>query len=304
MATNVLHATALLLSQLRRYKMSQASLFRSSKTRSTKSQDQLLSQSLKYKQVVNPNTDQSDIYECTYGIPMPNSSVQLLQPLVSGLVGGMPKISTDVRDTHTIGLWTIASSAVYRCCFIQPELSSATACAPAYRYRDAVLSTHIVSEEIGGATSSRVTKHSHRIQLSGRMVPYVVDHMNIRCDWSFVNISKSRFLFICTDENGSHLASFSKKSMEMLKPHTPDNVAYVFEAGTSAYKITARPPGVSRADEANKNTCMLLYADGAFKATGKPDAMKDIGAGFRHAILSIASSPSWPLFVKSLAVLS
>lgn len=284
--------------------MPPASMIRSSKTRSTKTQSQLLSQSLKYKQIANPDTDDADVYQCTYGMLLPYESVQLLQPLVSGLTGGMPKISTEIRDTHTIGLWTMGSSAVYRCCFVQPELSSATASASAYKFDEAKFASHVVTEEIGGATSPRIVKYTHRIQLSGRMVPYVVAHMNLRCDWSFVNISKSRFLFICTDEDGSHLATFTKKSMEMLKSYIPENVAYVFESGTSAYKVTARPPGQSIADEANKNTCMLLYADGAFKATGKPDAMKDIGAGFRQAVLSMAASPSWPLFIRSLAVLS
>lgn len=283
--------------------MSSTSLFRSSKTRSSKTQDQLLSRSLKHKQAYNTGDPDRSIYECTYDISMPQVSVRVLQPLISGLVSGTPRIGTDIRETHTLGLWALGSSAVYRCCFVQPEVSSATSSMPVHRYNSAVLATHLVSENVYGAIPSTVKHHSHKVQLSGRLTPYVVAEMGVACEWTFANIAKSRFIFICTDDNGSHIAGVTRRSLEIIRAYTPDNVAYVDDVKTKAYKITAAPSRSTHADEPNKNTCMVIYMDGAFKVTGKPDAMMTIGAGFRTAVHSVAASPSWPSFVASLVPL-
>lgn len=283
--------------------MSSASLFRSSKTRSSKTQDQLLSRSLKHKQAYNVDDPDRSVYECSYDIPMPPESVGILRSLISGLTGGTPHVTADMRVTHTVGLWTVGSSAVYRCCFIQPEVSSATSSMPAHRYKSATLATHVVSESICGAVPSAVNLHKVKIQLSGRLAPYVVAHMGTSHEWTFANIAKSKFVFICTDDNGSHMAGLTRRSLEMLRAYSPCNVALIDDIKTKAYKITAMPSGSARADEANKNTCMIVYIDGAFKVTGKPDCMANVGTGFRTALQLVAASPSWPLFVTSLVPL-
>jgi hypothetical protein len=231
---------------------------------------------------------------------MPQVSVKILQPLISGLVGGMPRVSTNIRETHTVGLWVVGSSAIYRCCFVQPEISTATASMPSHRYERARLATHVVSENINGAAPSTVTCYSTKVQLSGRLTPYVVAEMAVDCDWTFANIAKSRFIFMCTDDNGSHIASVTRRSLDIIRVHKPDNIAIIDDVTTKAYKVTARPVGSTQADEPNKNTCMVVYPDGAFKVTGKPDGMKAIGEGFRKAIESIATSHSWSSFIRSL----
>lgn len=280
--------------------MSLSSIFRSSKTRSSRSQNQLLSRSLKLKQDYYHDDSNRSIYQCTYDISMPLASVQILQPLMSGLVGGRPRVNADIRDTHTVGLWIAGSSGIYRCCFVQPEISTATASTLAHRYERAKLATHIVSENINGAAPSTVTCHRKRIQISGRLAPYVVAEMDVDCDWTFANIAKSRFIFICTDDNGSHIVGMTRRSLTILRAHKPHNIAIIDDVSTKAYKITARPVGHIQGDEPNKNTCMVVYPDGAFKVTGKPEGMKAIGEGFRTALHAVAMSRSWPLFVRSL----
>lgn len=277
-----------------------SSMFRSSKTRSSGTQSQLLSKSLKLKQEYSHDDPDRSIYECTYDISMPLVSVQILRPLMSGLIGGTPRVNTEVRETHTVGLWTVGSLAVYRCCFVQPEISSATASTLAHRYERAKLATHIVSESINGAIPSTVICHSKKVQMSGRLTPYVIAEMDVDCDWTFANIAKSRFIFICTDDNGSHVASMTRRSLEIIRAHKPDNTAIIDDVSTKAYKITARPVESTQADEPNKNTCMVVYPDGAFKVTGKPESMRAVGEGFRAALHTVAASRSWPLFVKSL----
>ncbi|KAF2862370.1 hypothetical protein K470DRAFT_9252 [Piedraia hortae CBS 480.64] len=265
-------------------------------------ESQLLSLSLRHKHTYAPNDDTEDVYTCTYGVRMPRASVDLLSPLVAGLTGGASVVNADARVCHTVGLWTVGTSAVYRCCFVQPVLSSSTECIPVAKYFDAEMATHRLCEELG-AVACTVVKHNYKVQVSGRLTPYVTDNIETTCGWSFVNVSKSRFVFICTDDDGSHVATMTRESAAMLRSHAPDSIAYVSDVKTSAYKVTARPAAAHCGKEANKNTCMLLYADWSFKSTGKPDAMYVIGAGFRQALLSIASSRSWPLFVKSLVVL-
>ncbi|KAF2861615.1 hypothetical protein K470DRAFT_285329 [Piedraia hortae CBS 480.64] len=64
-----------------------ASFFRSSKNRSNRTQSQLLSLSLRYKHTTNDNSE--DVYTCTYGVQLPQASIDLLTPLVTGLTNGV-----------------------------------------------------------------------------------------------------------------------------------------------------------------------------------------------------------------------
>ena len=65
-----------------------------------------------------------------------------------------------------------------------------------------------------------------------------------------------------------HLAALMKKSLEMLRSHTPPDAACVADVRTKAYKITAGPSSTAQTDEANKNTCIIVYAPVVLKLSG------------------------------------
>ena len=109
----------------------------------------------------------------------------------------------------------MGSSSFYRCCFVQPEVSTATLSMPVHKYNSAVLATHLVGERICGAVPSAVTRHDRKVQLTGKMAPYVAGNMDPVNDCIFANIANARFVFICVYTN----RSFNEKVAGMTQNH-------------------------------------------------------------------------------------
>lgn len=284
--------------------MSITSLFRASKTRSSLSQDQLRSRSLQHKQQHVPTIIDRSIYLNSYNVDLPEHSIELLRPTVAALTGSLPLINKGNRDVHTVAMWSVGTASIYRCCFIQPEVTTATSTIPLSKSQTAKFIIGIISENIPGSIPCRVTVNVRTAQVSGRMTPYVTSELKTEHEWTFLNLSKSKLLFVCTDDNGSHILTLSAKSMQILQAYMPPGSICVFDVGTSAYKVTVRPSTMLHSNDANKNTCMLIYADGAFKFLGKPQCMPAVAMSFRTALLSVASSASWPALVSSLEPLA
>lgn len=277
----------------------QTSLFRTSKTRNSRSQQQLKSTLLAQKHSAYTKISNEEQYHQSYTIPLPATSVELLQPLLDGLTGEHQPIDVERRSLYTIGVWRERSEVVYRCCFVQPEIASAT-CSFAKSWRPTVeYAIEQVCEAIPYATKCSLSSAARSPQISGRLAPYVVDSLPFKVTWGFANICKSYFLFIVTDMDGPHLMSLSSQCMEILRPYFPEYSICVCDS-TTAFKITVTPEPSSNANEPNKNSCMYVYGDGSFRYQGHPSAMKRVCKSFRDAIMSISESKVWHNFVGRL----
>lgn len=283
--------------------MAHTSLFRSSKTRSSRSQEQMKSQLLPNKQQYEPLYNDRSLYLNSYNIPLPSSSIVLLKNVISALTGEEAVIGVENRDVHVIGAWVGGLDSMVRCCFIQPELTSAVCSVPLNTYARYEMAKNIVCDSIPGATPCTVKSATKVVQISGRLAPYVVDEVGVINCWTFANIAKSKILFVCTDNNGSHILTLSSKSMQMVKEYMPLGSVCVYDVKTSGYKITVSPKGSGDMRAANKNTCMIVYGDGAFKFLGIPSDMSAVATSFRKAITSIMSSMQHSMFITSLSIL-
>lgn len=283
--------------------MASASLFRSSKTRGSKSQAQMKSQSLSNKQQYEPLYSDRSVYLNPYNIPLPSPSVMLLENVVRELTGKMSAVNVENRDVHVVGLWIKGLNSMVRCCFVQPEVTSALFSVPLINRTRCEMARSVVCGSIPGVIPCTITSTTRVTQVSGRLAPYVLNEIDVVASWTFANIAKSKILFVCTDNNGSHILTLSTTSMQILKEHMPQGSVCVQDARASGYKITASPRGNGDMRAPNKNTCMVVYGDGAFKFQGMPSDMGRVASSFRRALLSVMSSTQCSVFMTSLLML-
>lgn len=279
---------------------SSASLYRTTKTRNARSQDQLRSSLLVHKQSTSKRNSVSS-YHQTYNTSLPKASINILTPIVSELTGMSISIDPDTRSLYTIGIWRENTNTIYRCCFIQPEISSTTCSIPAAWQPTAVEALNIISNEFPNVIPCTLFNKNKLPQLSGRMTPYVVDILPFDVTWGFANISGSYFLFLRTDDiTGQSLLTLSRSAITMLKPYFPEYSVCVFDVKTNSFKVTVEPDVIRNMNEANKNTCMYIYGDGSFRLQGKPSMMGKVCRSFKEAVDAIAVSTSWNSFSNSL----
>lgn len=277
-----------------------ASLYRTTKTRNARSQDQLRSGLLVHKQSTLKKSNTSS-YHQTYGVSLPRVSIEILSPIISGLIGMSADIDPDKRSLYTVGIWKENTDTIYRCCFIQPEISSMT-CSFSSAWRLTVENAlDNISNDFSDAVPCTLSNKNRLLQLSGRMTPYVANILPFQVSWGFANISGSYFLFLKTDDTtGQSLLSLSRNAMSILKPYFPDYSICVLDVKTNSYKITVVPDIVKNMNDANKNTCMYIYGDGSFRLQGKPSVMNKICRSFKDAIDAIAISNAWINFSNKL----
>lgn len=281
---------------------SKTSLFRTSKTRNSRSQQQLRSNLLAYKQSSYKHQSKDPQYHQTYGIDLPDTSVKLLQPVINAFTGAYNPVNKERRELFTVTLLREGTDVIYRCCFIQPEIASA-ACSFAAAWKPTVNDVLVeITDQFPDATPCTLSTAQRYPQLSGRMVPYVVEFLPHNVNWGFVNICKSYMLFIRTDEHRSLLMAVSRECMKILTPFFPDYSACVFDSKTSSYKITVTPEQSVNMNEPNKNSCMYIYGDGSFRLQGHPDRLPRVCESFRNAIIEISKSVAWTTFTSKLIV--
>lgn len=277
----------------------QTSLFRTSKTRNSRTQEQLKSTLLAYKQSPHTKITSNEQYHQTYAVPLPKVSIDLLQPLLDGLTNGIQPVDPETRMLYTIGTWNEGSDAIYRCCFVQPEIATCSCSFSSTWKPTAEDVLYEVSEMFPNANPCNLSKAIKYPQLSGRMTPYVVEHLPFSVNWGFVNICRSYFLFIVTDIEGPHLMSISKFCMEILQSYFPEYSTCIRDS-TTAYKITVEPDPGGNINEPNKNSCLYVYSDGSFRYQGHPNSTKRVCQSFKEAIMNISKSRAWGNFVNKL----
>lgn len=285
--------------------MSQStSLFRTTKTRTSRTQEQLNSRLLIHKQSHSRPTETSNSLHQTYGVNLPVASIKLLEPIIHSLTGSNFDIEPSYRTLYTVGIYREQCESIYRCCFIQPEIASATCSVPIYRKSEVLLTLNEITDRFSEAVPCTISDAQKRPQLSGRMTPYVVDALSFDVTWGFANICRSYFLFIHTKIESQTIYVMSKLSIEILKQYFPSYSVCVWNPKTSSYKITVSPEPGDNMNDPNKNSCLYLYGDGSFRFNGKPSKMTRVAESFKEAIDTISESISWSSFVNRLTPLN
>lgn len=279
--------------------MQSTSLYRSTKTRNVKSQDQLRSALLVHKQSSQSNLNVPPYFQ-TYNTLLPKHSIEVLNPILSAFTGLLINVNPSVREYYTIGIWIEDTSTVYRCCFIQPEVASMTC---SFDLANKPVAQDILSEvrdTLPDAIPCTITSKQKVPQMSGRMVPYVTEYFDFKVSWGFANVSASYILFIRTDFNeGTRILTLSRDSMRILKSYFPWYGVCILDPRTDSHKITATPDSSSNMNEANKNTCIYVNNNGSFRLQGKPSAMPKVCSAFREAIYNVAESDTWCRFTDT-----
>lgn len=239
-------------------------LFRKTKVRQTRSQQQLLTASRNHRPAAPDNSLTGPLLHQTYAIPLAQETIGILSPVLRALTDAPVDIDPCTRLLYTIGIWHEGGDRIYRCCFYQPELSSATYTVSRDSANEIRTAAAATAEELPGA----VPCIPRGRQLSGRMAPYVIDCSNTSGRWTFANLAKSYLLFVLTEPHGARVLRISHQSMSLPKPYFPSYSICVMDAATTSYKITARPDSSANMNSPNKNTCMKVHADGSFKLQG------------------------------------
>ena len=175
---------------------------------------------------------------------------------------------------------------------------------PAYKKQKAMLALSKTAEAFSEAIPCTVFNAKNKSQLSGKMASYVVNKLQFEVSWGFVNICKSYFLFIYTSEKLQKVYMISKECIDVFRPYFPSYSACVYNIKMSVYRITVAPDPKSNMNETNKNSCMYIYAVGAFRFNGRPDRMQRICSCFKEALDTISQSGSWVIFASRLVSLN
>jgi len=279
--------------------------FRNTKNRKNHSQSFLRSRSVQLMQHTPSGDENTNLYEHTYSEELPDTSADILSPVVEGFTNGLQPVNKDYRELFTVAVWLNDTDSVSRCCVIQPEVASAT-CTVALSYYELLLSCkNIVSQRHPDAPECNISKANVVAQVSGRMAPYVIQEAGLRnlCKWGFVNACKSKILFLHTGNDGPQVLTLTRSATAMLKPYMPSDTACVYDDAMSCYKITVTPEQGDENSEANKNTCLVLYGDGSIRLQGTPSKTLRPCMSFRTALLRVSQSRVWYRFLRQLAVL-
>ena len=277
--------------------------FRNTKTRNVQSQTTLRTATRRSP----TGTRAPDVYQHTYGVPLPEASYGIMLPCIRGMTGGMSAPNMSMRALHTLGVWANSKGHLCRCAFVQPELASATCSIPASKLQAAEVAKRSVVFDIPFAEECRIGPPTGRPngtpQISGRMAPYVVSAGRLEdvASWGFANVCKTRLLFIMSTDSDKYVLCHTRFSIMLLKRFMPEYAACIYDDNMSCYRITVSPDSDDNGAEPNKNTSLVLYGDGTLKLQGKPTGMERVSMALRESLFSISRSKQWERFLMSMS---
>lgn len=256
------------------------------------------------------------VYDTTYGLPLPQGSLEILSNIVTPLTGCECNPSADARLVFTV------LREVYRCssfninnknydgvfalrvCFVQPEVSSAT-CHTDVSYVDHLNVARTQFESMPNNPSVPYLKKStSKCEVQGRSSPYIVDLAGLSglVRWDYCNAAKSRFFYVLSFKGGSEILHMSYGTMTIYSSFSPKDCGIVYQTSSKCFKITASPESSDQGDTPNKSTCIFLYCDGSFKVVGTPYKAYKVCQLFREAMIKAHSSPMIRSIVESLVI--
>jgi len=279
-------------------------MFRHSTKQNVRSQD-----SLRKAATQSLNKDRQilcgSIYDNTYGVELPSTSIEMLNNIVLPLTGCDSMVGGKKRNIHTMAMFESKGKSRLRLCFIQPEVSSATAvCSSSYSTNMSLARTNMVEMHNNPAPGA-ITVSKAKCQIAGRLCPYIVESSGLSglVDWTYFNASKSRFLYISSVEGNIETLRMTRETILIYQSYAPKDCAIVYVSDMRGFKITASPEGSDESKEPNKSTSIFLYCDGTFKVVGTPHKSYKVCALFREAVIKAHSSSMSFTVLKSLVPL-
>lgn len=234
----------------------------------------------------------SSVYSNTYDTALPDTSVDILNNIVSPLTGHEAVPTPNRRSVFTVCAGEYENAIRFRLCFLQPEVSSATAQSSSRYAQVFVRARNEVTRELNNPAPGGINVSSEKCQVTGRLAPYTIERSGLTPDvnWTYCNASKSRFVYVLTSENGAMIMSPSKSTIVVYQSFASDDCAMVYMKSMRCFKITASPGAGDQSEQANKSTCMFLYCDGSFKVAGTPHKAYKVCQLLRDTILRAHTS--------------
>lgn len=234
----------------------------------------------------------SSVYTNTYGAELPSTSVDILDNVVSPLTGHASRPTVDRRSVFTVCVGEYEGYMRFRLCFIQPEVSSATAQTSSVHSHIFARARSEVSKELNNPAPGGIQVSTEKCQVTGRLSPYTVERSGLTGDveWTYCNASKSRFVYIVTTMDGVSMMSPTRATITIYQSFSVPGCAIVYMGSMSGFKVTASPGPEDQTEKANKSTCMFLYCDGSFKVAGTPQKAYKVCKLLRDTIVRAHSS--------------
>lgn len=245
------------------------------------------------------------VYENTYSTALPESSKNMLNNIVVPLTGCSSEVDGERRRLYTLAKFNHADKFMLRMCFIQPEVSSATAIVSS-AYSDILNRARSQAiNELNNPSPGRIAVSKEKCQVAGRLSPYVVERAGLSStvEWSYFNASKSRMLYIMSSPDGVDLMSMTRETISIYQGFCVKDCVIVYVSNMRCFKVTAAPDDSDTDENPNKSTCMFLYCDGTFKVLGTPHKSYKVCALFRSTVLRAHSSPMSSKILASLVPL-
>lgn len=241
------------------------------------------------------------VYLHTYGVILPTTSVQILDCIVPPLTNGVSCPSRVSRRVHTVASFDYDEMSV-RMCFVQPEISCATATCPSSLGDSMFRAREIVMRSLSNPSPGGLQISGSKCQVKGRISPYVVECSGLspHVTWTYCNAAKARFFYIVTTATECTVMYMSRETVSLYESYSPDDCAMVYAPGTRCNKITVSPPDSDMSSDPGKSTCMFLYTDGSFKVTGVPQRAHRVCEAFRETVVKAHCSPMHRQIMKSL----
>lgn len=259
-------------------------MFRHTTKQTVRSQDSL-------RQKANKALDKDkqilcdSVYSQTYDTPLPRASVEMLDNIIGPLTGFHSQTDPESRKIYVLCSLSYSEKRI-RVCFIQPEISTATA---GTRYaNEAALSAsrRSMSLWVNNPVPARITTSKEKCQVAGRASPYVVSRAGLDSGvkWTYFNAAKSRILYYMCQETGVTVMSMTKETVLLYQCFCVEGCAIVYSNSTNCFKVTASPLD-SSTDASNSNSGIFLYCDGSFKVLGTPSKVHPVCKLLRDTIV-------------------
>lgn len=231
--------------------------------------------------------------------------MEMLSYIVVPLTGCRAGPCDTRRPVFTVVKMRYDDKASLRMCFLQPEISSATAHTSSSNSSVLSAARSRVVKKLHNPSPGGITASSEKCQVAGRISPYVVEEAGLVHDvkWSYCNASKSRFVFVFATPDGVRLMGLTKETISIYQGFCGRDCAMVYVPTTRNFKVTASPAAEDYNDDPNKSTCMFLYSDGTFKILGTPHKAYDVCRLFREAVVRAHTSPMHSKVMETLVPL-
>lgn len=261
-------------------------MFRHSTKQTVRSQDWLRKRAVKALDGDRQILCES-IYDNTYCTDLPESSVSILNNIISPLTGCSSLACKEKRKVFTMLVLEYQDLTRVRISFIQPEVSSATANTSS-GYSSVLNNARSgLLLRLNNPSPGRISVSTEKCQVAGRLAPYIIDESGLgsSVSWSYCNASKSRFLYIVTELGGTRLLSITKETAAIYQGFCVQDCAIVYVPTTRCFKVTVSPERGEMSEEPNKSTCIFLYHDGTFKVLGTPEKSYKVCKLFRDTVV-------------------